>query len=104
MRALSGAGGRSVSDNGVTSLENWVVVDAPDDLSWALMYYSGAAASAGQAYSGAVFVSRDGSWPAADQMPRIEAAHAACGVAMWELSEVDNSCCGGAPLELPAGV
>lgn len=90
----------SVLDNGVTSLEYWRVVDVAEDLSWGLFYYSGCAEAAGQAYSGAVFVSPDGAWPPAEQMARVEAAHAACGIAMWELSEVDNSCCDGAPLEL----
>jgi hypothetical protein len=38
----------SVLDNGVTSLEFWRIVDVAEDLSWAVFYYSGAAAAAGQ--------------------------------------------------------
>ena len=54
----------SVLDNGVTSNEYWKIADCADDLSWALLYYAGAASKAGQAYSGAVFVTPDGRWPA----------------------------------------
>ena len=81
----------SVLDNGVTSLEYWTLVDADDDLAWALFAYSGAAESAGQAYSGAVLCTPTGAWPAAEQLPRVAAAHARCGIAMWETYSVDNS-------------
>jgi hypothetical protein len=92
----------SVLDNGVTSLEHWAVVDVADDLSWGLFAYSGAATAAGQAYGGAVFATPDGAWPAAEHLPRVQAAHAACGIRMWELYEVDNSeaVSAGAPLQL----
>ena len=40
-------------DNGVMSKEYWRIVDAADDLTWALYYYAGAAKSAGQMYGGA---------------------------------------------------
>ena len=92
----------SVLDNGVTSLEHWAVVDAADDLSWALFAYSGAASAAGQAYSGAVFSSPSGDWPPPHELERVRAAHAACGIMMWELFSVDNSAAltDGAPLEL----
>ena len=66
-------------------------MDAADDLSWALFAYSGAASSAGQAYSGAVMCTPSGAWPAAEQLPRVAAAHARCGIAMWETYSVDNS-------------
>ena len=38
----------SVLDNGVTSKEFWRLLDASDDLSFALFYYSGAASAAGE--------------------------------------------------------
>lgn len=37
----------SVLDSGVTSEEFWRIVDATDDLHWALFYYAGAAKAAG---------------------------------------------------------
>jgi len=55
-------------------------VDVADDLSWALFAYSGAAAAAGQAYSGAVLCTRDGAWPAAAAAPRIDAALRLAGI------------------------
>lgn len=54
----------SVLDNGVVSNEFWRIVDCTNDLAWALFYYAGAASAAGQSYSGAVLVTRNGSWPA----------------------------------------
>ena len=36
-----------------------------DDLAWALFYYAGAAAAAGQTYVGAILATADGRWPAA---------------------------------------
>lgn len=42
----------------------WRIVDCTDDFAWGLFHYAGAASAAGQSYSGAVLVSRDGSWPA----------------------------------------
>lgn len=94
----------SVLDNGVTSLEHWAIVDVADDLSWGLFAYSGAAAAAGQAYGGAVFVTKTGHWPSAEHLPRVEAAHHACGIQMWETYTVDNSpeLCRGAPLQMTA--
>ena len=50
------------------------IVDVPDDLSWALFAYSGAASAAGQSYSGAVLCTPDGKWPAASQEDRINTA------------------------------
>ena len=50
------------------------IVDVPDDLSWALFAYSGAAAAAGQAYTGAVLCTADGQWPAASHEERVNAA------------------------------
>lgn len=37
----------TVSDNGVTSNEFWRILDCDEGLEWCLMYYSGAAATAG---------------------------------------------------------
>lgn len=53
----------SVLDNGIISNEFWRILDASDDLSWALFFYAGAASAAGQAYTGAVLVTPDGNWP-----------------------------------------
>ena len=50
------------------------IVDVPDDLSWALFAYSGAASAAGQSYTGAVLCTADGQWPAASQEDRVNAA------------------------------
>ena len=36
-----------------------------DDLAWALFYYAGAAAAAGQTYIGAILATADGQWPTA---------------------------------------
>lgn len=46
----------------------------PDDLSWALFAYSGAASAAGQVYTGAVLCTPDGLWPAPSQEERINRA------------------------------
>ena len=89
----------SVLDNGVVSDEYWRIADVAEDLSWALLYYAGAASAAGQSYTGAVFVSRDGKWPEARELGRVEAAHAKCGIKMWELFEVENYDCPDAPLD-----
>lgn len=92
----------SVLDNGVTSMEHWAIIDAADNLSWGLFAYSGAAAAAGQQYSGAVLVTPDGAWPAAAELARVREAHQACGIELFELHEVDNSpeASQGAPLQL----
>ena len=50
------------------------IVDIPDDLSWALFAYSGAASAAGQVYTGAVLCTPDGRWPAPAAEERIMAA------------------------------
>jgi len=89
-------------DNGVTSKEYWRIVDAADDLSWALYYYAGAAKSAGQMYVGAVLATPDGLWPPTSEMERVERAlWEGCGCKMWEMMEVDNrtEIIAGAPLE-----
>lgn len=91
----------SVLDNGVTSREFWRIVDCTDDLAWALFYYAGAASAAGQSYSGAVLVSRDGAWPAQDQRERLTTAFDAAGMKDWEMFRVNNRNCDGAPLDLP---
>ena len=90
----------SFMDNGVTSLEYWRIVDAADDMSWSLYYYAGAAKVAGQAYIGAVLATADGLWPGAEHLERIEKSlWEGCGVKLWEMCEVDNCDCGGAPLD-----
>eukprot|EP00951_Prasinocladus_malaysianus_P004102 scaffold28990_cov32-Prasinocladus_malaysianus.AAC.1 len=100
--ALSGTYNFTVLDNGVISAEYWRIVDVPDDLSWGLFYYSGAASVVGQTYQGAVFVTRDGQWPEDHHRPRIEAALDRAGIKMWELYSVDQDCCDDskAPLDI----
>ena len=90
----------SFMDNGVTSLEYWRIVDAADDLSWSLYYYAGAAKVAGQAYIGAVLATKDGLWPDASELPRIEKSlWEGTGCKLWEMCEVDNARCSDAPLD-----
>ena len=90
----------SFMDNGVTSQEYWRIVDAADDLSWSLYYYSGAAKSAGQAYIGAILATPTGNWPADDQIDRIaDSLWRGCGIKLWEMIQVDNSNGEDAPLE-----
>ncbi|KGN62096.1 uncharacterized protein LOC101212663 [Cucumis sativus] len=94
----------SVLDNGVVSNEFWSIVDVCDDLSWGLFHYNGAARAAGQSYTGAVLVSRDGKYPENDhQKERIVAALEKCGIKEWELFAVDNSSCLDPPLGIPDG-
>ncbi|VVA31561.1 PREDICTED: violaxanthin [Prunus dulcis] len=93
----------SVLDNGVISNEFWTVVDVPDDLSWGLFYYSGAARAAGQCYTGAVLVSPDGAYPNDLHKGRLAAALEKCGIKEWELYTVNNSSCLNPPLGIPEG-
>eukprot|EP00898_Chlorokybus_atmophyticus_P003607 jgi/Chlat1/4247/Chrsp27S04324 len=81
----------TVLDNGVTSREFWRIVDAPDDLSWSLCFYSGAAKAAGLAYTGAVLLTPDGLWPGAEHKDRLDAALDLCGIKAWELCRVKNT-------------
>jgi len=85
-------------DNGVTSQEYWHIVDASDDLSWAVLYYSGAAKTAGQAYLGAMLATPDGKWPDRDQIPRITEALERAGIPWHEMVQVCNDFCQDAPL------
>lgn len=93
----------SVLDNGVTSNEFWRIVYVKEDLSWGLFYYAGAAAAAGLSYTGAVLVSSEGQWPSEEDMPDLQAALEKCGIKVWELFRVNNSCelCQGAPIDIP---
>ncbi|XP_038902077.1 uncharacterized protein LOC120088717 isoform X2 [Benincasa hispida] len=94
----------SVLDNGVVSNEFWSIVDVCDDLSWGLFHYNGAARAAGQSYTGAVLVSRDGAYPENDhKKERVVAALEKCGIKEWELFAVDNSSCSDPPLGIPDG-
>ena len=92
----------TVLDNGVLSDERWTIVDAGDALEFAVFYYRGAAAAAGQSYTGAVICSRDGSWPEEDDVTksRIVDACRRCGIEPFELKFVCNDNCSGAPLDL----
>jgi len=93
----------SVLDNGVVSKEAWTIVDVCDDLSWGLFHYSGAAAAAGQSYTGAVLVSPDGMYPPDMEGERLDSALDKCGIKIWELYNVNNSSCTNAPLGIPEG-
>ena len=53
--------------------------------------------------AGAVLVTPDGKWPAADQEDALEAALHKCGIKRWELYKVDNSSPLEAPLTIPEG-
>ena len=85
----------SVLDNGVTSLEDWTLLDCQETLAWCVFHYRGAAAKAGLSYSGAILASRDGMWPKdGESLERIQTALRTAGIELWELSTVDNSNCG----------
>lgn len=81
----------SVLDNGVTSNEYWRIVDAADDLSWVLFFYAGAAAAAGQAYSGSILVTPDGKWPVGYD-ERLLTAFDRAGIKKWEFFKVNWDC------------
>lgn len=61
------------------------------DLHPGVFYYSGAATAAGQAYTGALLVSRDGAWPDKGEEERMQKAFDTCGIKMWELFEVRST-------------
>lgn len=89
----------SVLDNGVVSSEFWRIIDCAEDLSWAVFYYSGAAAAAGTSYVGSLVVTPDGSWPemTPDTTQAIYSALGRADIQPWELFEVDNACCDAGP-------
>lgn len=93
----------TVLDNGVISKEFWRIVYVKDDLSWGLFYYSGAAAAAGQSYTGAILVTQDGMWPPESEAAHINAALDRCGIKVWELYRVKNAGCSNPPLGVPKG-
>ena len=72
------------------SNEFWRILDAADDLSWAVFYYNGAASAAGTNYRGALLVTRDGFWPNFTPEIKVRVADALerGGIKMWELYEV----------------
>ena len=72
-------------DNGMVSEERWTTVDAADDLSWAVLHYSGAAKRAGQSYVGALLCTPDGLWPTSGDKDRIREAFQKCDLELWEL-------------------
>jgi hypothetical protein len=84
-----GAWTLSTLDNGMVSEEHWTTVDAADDLSWAVLHYSGAARRAGQSYVGALLCTPDGQWPVSarsgDGLERIRQAFRNCDLELWEL-------------------
>lgn len=86
----------TVLDNGVLSDEFWRILDVAEDLSWAVLYYSGAASAAGTSYSGALVCTQDGTWPkmSGPEDPiykRIQRALAQGGITMYELFCVKQS-------------
>ena len=89
-RPTPGAWSLNTLDNGMVSEERWTTVDAADDLSWAVLHYSGAARRAGQSYVGALLCSPDGKWPelcgkGTEGYERIREAIRSCDLEMWEL-------------------
>ncbi len=81
----------SVLDNGVTSLERWTILDAADDLTWAVLHYSGAASAVGLSYTGGLLCTFDGKLPPGDIMKeRIEPAFLKADICMWELFQCNN--------------
>ena len=97
----------TVLDNGVTSNEQWRILDA-DDASdiprWIVFFYSGAAKAAGQAYAGSLVCTADGVPPDGADAERIAAALTSAGVQPWEMYTVSNDDCKdcGAPLGVEA--
>lgn len=85
----AGAWTLTTLDNGMVSDEQWTTVDAADDLSWAVLHYSGAARRAGQSYVGALLCTADGRWPAnareGPELERIRTAFRHCDLELWEL-------------------
>mmetsp|Transcript_22733 Transcript_22733/g.33570 ORF Transcript_22733/g.33570 Transcript_22733/m.33570 type:complete len:605 (+) Transcript_22733:83-1897(+) len=83
----AGAWTLSTLDNGMVSEEHWTIVDAADDLSWAVLHYSGAAKRAGQSYVGALLCSPDGNFPTTTgaTYERIRQAFQKCDLELWEL-------------------
>ncbi|CAN0456932.1 unnamed protein product, partial [Scytosiphon promiscuus] len=49
-------------------------------------------------YTGALLVSRDGSWPEDKDMARVEKAFDSCGIKLWELFPVSVGCLPGYPV------
>ena len=94
-KSLPGTYYFSVIDNGVKSNEWWKIIDADDDLQWAVFYYTGAASAAGTSYSGALIVTKDGNWPNMNEATynRIKNAMGICGIKLWEMYPVDNTNC-----------
>lgn len=93
----------TVLDNGVTSAEYWRIIDAAEDMSWVLFYYTGAAAAAGQSYAGAILASTRGDFPPNPEtyMERIHQGLDRCGIKPWELFKVKHEGGSvGAPLEI----
>jgi len=86
----------SVCDNGVVSKEFWRILDADEDLSFAIFYYTGAASAAGLSYRGAIVTSRDGCWPnpgCAKTLNRIENSLQRAGIELWEMYATKNRHC-----------
>ena len=90
----------TVLDNGVLSREEWTIVHCEDDLSWVLFFYCGAASAAGLSYTGAILASRTGEWPGEEHNAKLEEAFERASLKSWELCNVDNCSCSGAPLSL----
>lgn len=74
--------------------------DVAEDLSWILFFYSGAAAAAGQSYSGAILASASGDWPPGKEayIGRVHKALDRAGIKPWELFMVRHGHNADAPL------
>ena len=82
--------------------EFWRIMDCAADFSWAVFYYAGAASAAGITYRGALICTPSGHLPAdSDANRAIDDALRRCGVRRWEMFNVDNDECDGAPLSVP---
>lgn len=78
----------STEDNGISLKEHWRIVDADDDLAWAVFHYAGAAPAVGQSYSGSLLLTQDGLPPPSCPKRRIVEAFGRSGVAPFELYSI----------------
>lgn len=90
------------SDSGIKVEEHWYLLGADRDLQWMVLYFAGVASHAGQAYRGSMLLTPDGNLPSSYAMRDVEESLSRVGMALWELSPVDNTAnhtAGPSPLE-----
>ncbi|CAE7609245.1 VDE1 [Symbiodinium sp. CCMP2456] len=90
------------SDSGIKVQEHWYLLGADRDLQWMVLYFAGVASHAGQAYRGSMLLTADGNLPSSYAMRDVEESLSRVGMALWELSPVDNGAnhtAGPSPLE-----